>query len=96
MEQVAAARAHAMLTHSQGGLLDGDMGQSASQLANQLTGSIEEKQFGGASPFSSQKSSLMPKKTLAPVQTEKTANLIAQAIMHQQAKAAGVDESQVD
>ena len=29
---------------------------------------------------------------MAPVQTEKTANLIAQAILHQQQKAAGVEE----
>jgi len=29
---------------------------------------------------------------MAPVQTEKTANLIAQAIMHQQQQAAGVEE----
>ena len=29
---------------------------------------------------------------MAPVQTEKTANLIAQAIMHQQQKAAGIED----
>jgi hypothetical protein len=43
------------------------MGQSASQLANELSGSIEEKQFRGDSSFGAQKSSLMPRKTFSPV-----------------------------
>ena len=34
----------------------------------------------------------MKAKQIMPVQTEKTANLIAQAIIHQKQKAAGLDE----
>ena len=84
-EQEAAERGHAML-HAQGRI--GSFSQSASQLANQLSNSIDDGQYGQPSPFKP----VAPKKSFTPVQSEKTASLIAQAILHQQQKAAGIEE----